>query len=261
MNEVTAVALVWLLFGGTHLGLSLPPFRNWLVGRLGNVRFAVFYAVIAASTLTLLGAASFVFGAAGPATPALADVPLVRWTAGVLAFAGAGLMVTGLLGYSRSPMAELARRARHSPADLRRPLAPPSAIERLFRHPFFVGLAVMMAAHLPLARTWTMVVFFGGFVVLSLVGMRLQDAKLSDRHGDVYRDYLDATMTAAAEAPDSVREETLTATNLVLIRLLAGGIVVLAMHPLLSYGSGLVFAVVVAIGGSVAVARAISTGR
>ena len=55
MEPVIVVAVLWLLFGGTHIGLAVAPLRGRLVARLGEIGFvALFYLVAAASFAALV---------------------------------------------------------------------------------------------------------------------------------------------------------------------------------------------------------------
>ena len=54
MEEGLVTALLWLLFGGTHVVLTLRPIRQRLVGGLGEVGFIVVYSLIAILTFAAL---------------------------------------------------------------------------------------------------------------------------------------------------------------------------------------------------------------
>lgn len=97
-----------------------------------------------------------------------------------VALLGAALAVAGLINYPRSPMAVLARWGGRA-ATGGKPPKPPTAIERIVRHPFFAGLAIFAAAHALMADTLAGMVYFAGFAVLALVGMPMQDRKLRRR--------------------------------------------------------------------------------
>jgi hypothetical protein len=74
-----AVAGLWLLFGGTHIGLATRPVRSRLVARFGEAGFtAIFYLVAALSFAWLISyyAAHRFDGAAGLD---LAALPAARW--------------------------------------------------------------------------------------------------------------------------------------------------------------------------------------
>src|SRR5256885_10329778 len=136
MSAPTVVLCAWLVFGGTHLVLGLPPLRDRLARKLGDQRFVALFSAIAALTLGLLGVAVAMFGGEGPAGPALGQSPPARTLLGALAFLGLTLAMAGLLNYLRSPMALF-----------RTKLRPPTGVERITRHAFFVGLTLFAIAH------------------------------------------------------------------------------------------------------------------
>jgi uncharacterized membrane protein len=242
MTPVLVVSFAWLLFGATHLLLAWPPLRDRLVRRLGERGHALLYTAVAASTLTLLAAAVARHAGEGPPGPALSDVPWARGLLAAVAFAGAALAAAGLANYFRSPIAIL-RRAAGRPVTLRAP----SAVERITRHPFFIGLALTMGAHALLARTLSSAVFFGGFVVLVLAGIPMQDSKLRARHGALYAGYLGATSAVPTLRGPIAWRDAVTPALVALA--------VTAVHPLWKIGGGAPFAVLVALGGLYAVAR------
>jgi uncharacterized membrane protein len=52
--EGLVTALLWLLFGGTHVGLTARPVRQRLVRRLGEAGFIFVYSLIAIATFAAL---------------------------------------------------------------------------------------------------------------------------------------------------------------------------------------------------------------
>ena len=47
MDEGWVTALLWLLFGGTHVGLAARPIRSRLVRGLGETGFIALYSIVA----------------------------------------------------------------------------------------------------------------------------------------------------------------------------------------------------------------------
>lgn len=189
MSPAIAVFGAWILFGASHLMLSAPRLRDPLADRFGQYRFLAIYTLITTVSLSLLIAAVARYGGDGLGGPNLATVTTARWTLGGIAALGALLATAGIVNYRRSPMAVLARRWRASNEAKAKPLPARGAIERVTRHPFFVGLAVLMSAHALLASTLAAAIFFGGFVVFVVIGVLMQDRKLLKRHGNVYGAY------------------------------------------------------------------------
>src|SRR5678815_4804566 len=54
MGPAMTVGLAWLLFGGTHVGLSTRAVRARLVARLGEAGFTAVYFLVATVTFTVL---------------------------------------------------------------------------------------------------------------------------------------------------------------------------------------------------------------
>jgi uncharacterized membrane protein len=253
MTPAGVVLGAWLLFGGTHLLLGSPPLRHLLVRRLGERVFTLVYTAIAALTLTLLAAAVARFGREGAPGPGLSAMPAAAWALGAVAFAGAALAAAGLINYFRSPIAFLRRmlgRPIDSPPIV---LRAPSAVERITRHPFFVGVALLMGAHALLASTLAGAVFFAGFVVLALAGIPLQDRKLRAQHGEVYAGYMATTSALPFAAPAASTAGPIGGPALVAPLLVAVGVA--ALHPLWRIGNGALLAILVAVFGLYAVAR------
>jgi uncharacterized membrane protein len=261
VSPAIAVLSVWLLFGGSHLLLSAPPLRSLLSKRLGQRPFVLFYTLIAAVSLSLLIVAVVRYGGDGVPGPNLADLPAARWTLGGIALIGAVLMIAGLLNYPRSPMSVLARRGRATNNEESKPLPTPGAVERITRHPFFVGLALLMGAHTLLASTLAGTVYFFGFVVLSLIGIPMQDRKLHLRHGDLYGDYLSNSSAMPFAAVRRSSEIVKGRVWPIFAASIAGATMLAVLHPLWRLGHGAPFAALVLIGGLYGVAKQLRHGR
>lgn len=182
MNAAWTVAMLWLLFGGTHLALSATPLRDGLVMRLGEQRFLLVYTLVAWATFAALVAYYATHQQAGAAGPALGGSPPWRYALAAATVLGVALAAAGLAGYLDSPMALLSSKNRL-----------PAGIYRITRHPFFVGAALLGATHALLASRLVGTVFFAGFTLLALIGARHQDLKLARRKGRAYEDYVAAT--------------------------------------------------------------------
>ena len=173
---------LWVLFGGTHVGLATRQVRTALIRRLGEYGFLTLYSLIATATF-----AALVVGFAdhrwdGSPGFGLAAVPAIRVLCMLTIAAGVMLLVAALAAYARLPMALFDQ-----------PIRAPRGIEQITRHPFFVGVAMLALAHVLLASHLTGTVFFAGLAALSLAGARHQDVKLLARRGPAYGQYLERT--------------------------------------------------------------------
>ena len=167
------VTLLWLLFFGTHVGLGMSGLRQ----RLGAERYVIMFVVVASGTFIALCAGYAVVqyqGAAGLAWQGRALPGIVALSFAVIASA------IGI--YPRSPMA----RADGSAPE-------PKGFARITRHGFMVGAILFASAHALMATRLTGTVFFGGFVVLALLGSLHQDRRLLRDRGTPYVQYLRTT--------------------------------------------------------------------
>jgi uncharacterized membrane protein len=185
MEPAIGVALFAALFIGTHVGLTTRAIRARLVGTLGEGGFVAFYSLVASVTFAaVVGyyAAHRFEGAAGPGVLAGGGAARVILLAAVVG--GIALAAAGLMAYPRLPMALFGQ-----------PIREPYGIERITRHPFFAGIAMVGIAHAFLAQHLAGAVLMIALAVLALVGARHQDARHLETRGRPYAEYLAATST------------------------------------------------------------------
>ncbi len=166
MTPASTVGLLWLAFGGTHVGLATRATRARLVARLGETGFTVVYSAIAVVCfVALVGTYAVVRddGAAGVAAGGWIRAVLM----GVVA-AGVTLAIAGVVPYPSSSYALFRSTSREEPRGL----------ERITRHPCFVGTALIGVGHALLATRLAGTVFFTGLAILSIAGAVHQDRKL-----------------------------------------------------------------------------------
>jgi len=182
MEPAFVVTLLWLVFGGLHIGLASGPTRTRLVAHLGEWGFAGLFSLAAAVSFTLLVTYYAAHRAEGAGGLALGEVGPLRWVLMASIVAGVILVTAGLLAYPRMPMARFGPRT-----------WTPRGIERVTRHPFFAGMALVAVPHALLATHLVGTIFAAGFALLAIAGARHQDAKLLTLRGRPYGDYLAAT--------------------------------------------------------------------
>jgi len=182
MEPVLGVALLWLLFGGTHIGLAAGRIRGPLVARLGEGGFKALFSFVAAASFVVLVRFYAAHRTAGIAGLAVGDVAVVRGVVMSVVVTGVALLTTGLAVYPRLPMALFGPSIRG-----------PRGVERITRHPFFAGTALVALAHVLLATRLVGAVFAGGLALIATAGARRQDAKLLRVRGRPYAEYLSAT--------------------------------------------------------------------
>jgi uncharacterized membrane protein len=182
MEQGLIAALFWILFAGTHVGLTMRPIRQPLTARLGETGFIFVYSVTAIVTFAALVHYVALHRFAERQTLLLVTIPPVRGALLGLSLIGFTLCITAVLLYPRLPMAIFRHRA-----------MPARGVQQITRHPFFSGIAIWAAAHSMLAQSNVTFAFFVGFVALAFVGGLHQDRRLAAELGEPYRAYLAAT--------------------------------------------------------------------
>jgi uncharacterized membrane protein len=185
MEPAINVAVFVLLFAGTHVGLATRRVRGFLVSRLGPMGFSFLFSAIAATTFAL-----FMNYYASVHFDGVAGLDLGRFA--VFRYAAIGAIVSGIVLLTASlwrfPASTMAL------VDPR-PLVP-RGMERITRHPFFVGVAMLAVAHILLATRLVGCVAFAGLALLTIAGAMHQDAKLRAELGAPYAEYLSRTSLA-----------------------------------------------------------------
>ena len=182
MEPAVVVLSLVGVFAATHIGLATNGIRGRLVGVLGERGFFGLYSLIASLTFWALIAYYAAHRFEGAAGLDAGGIALVRWLGMATVFAGVVIAVMGLAGYPRTPYALFGRA-----------VPPPWGVQRITRHPFFVGVALIGAAHVLLAPHLAGAVLMGGLAVVSIAGARHQDTKHLRRHGQAYAEYLGET--------------------------------------------------------------------
>lgn len=182
MQEALITALLWLLFGGTHVGLTLQPIRTRLLRSLGETGFVVVYSLLAIASFAALTHYVALHRFAEPQASLLVSIPPVRGALLMLSVLGFSLFVTAVLVYPRLPMATFRHR-----------VVPARGVQQITRHPFFSGIAIWAGAHMLLAPSSVSFVYFLGLFLLTFIGGMHQDRRLACELGEPYRAYLAAT--------------------------------------------------------------------
>ena len=231
------VAMLWMAFAGTHVGLATRRVRGALVVRLGENGFMNLFSLVATILYAALVAWYAMHRFAGAPGLALGRVPVLREALIAMIVAGVALAVAGLAAYPRLPSALYDQ-----------PIGAPRGIERITRHPFFAGVALVAIAHVLLATRLVGAVFAAGFAVLAIAGAWHQDRKLARRRGRTYADHLAATSAVPLAAVVGGRQR-LAWRDLPLAALATGivlAIVLRMVHDrMFAYGgAGVILAVV-----------------
>jgi uncharacterized membrane protein len=183
MEPSILVALCWLLFAATHIGLASRRVRPVLVARLGPTLFSNVFSLVAILTFGLLIHVLALNRDAGALGPDLGRFPAIRALGIVTITTGVVLTIATVQSV---------------PASLLPLLIPggpkePYGLERITRHPLFVGTAMLGVGHLLVASRMVGVVAFGGLAIYSIAGALHQETKLRRELGDRFTAYLNAT--------------------------------------------------------------------
>lgn len=163
MTEAAWIALLWIAFTATHLGLASVRVEPALTRRMGRTLFLVLYSAVAFVFFVPLVWIYFDHRHAGPwlwsvpVGPALRVVLYAVMTFGIVLVAGALVRPSPAAVVPGDPTAR--------------------GVYRITRHPLVLGLAIVFAAHLVPNGSVADVAFFGGFVVFALLGAWHQDAR------------------------------------------------------------------------------------
>jgi uncharacterized membrane protein len=180
MDPVLGIALLWLAFTATHIGLSSARVRPRAVAALGSVGFLGLYSAIALAIFVPLIRLYFTSKHAGAALWVLPRGPLLTG----IVYAGMGVAFVLLASSFLQP----------SPAGMAPASLTPHGVQRITRHPLVMAFVVFAAVHL-LPNGWAAdVAFFGGFAAFALAAAAHQDQrKIQDGVPAGYADFVAGT--------------------------------------------------------------------
>jgi uncharacterized membrane protein len=182
LEPAIVVALLLGFFAATHIGLAALPVRTALVRRFGRWGFEWLYAAVAAVSFAALVAYYAGHRNEGALGIAVGSFPALRALAIAAIAAGMGFVVASLFDYSASPMAVGRDTVRE-----------PRGLQRVTRHGFFFGIALLGAAHALLATRAVGAVLMAGLAAFAVAGAAHQDRKLAALRGEPYARYLRLT--------------------------------------------------------------------
>ncbi len=163
MEPAIGVALLWLAFTVTHVGLSSLRVRPRLVGALGEVGFLGLYSVVALVIFVPLMRLYFTSKHAGDMLWVLPRGPLLT----SVVYLGMAVALVLLASSFLQP----------SPAGMAPAQLTPRGVQRITRHPLVMAFVVFGLVHLLPNGSTADVVFFGGFVAFALIGAAHQDQR------------------------------------------------------------------------------------
>ncbi|MBM4334356.1 MAG: hypothetical protein FJ108_00395 [Deltaproteobacteria bacterium] len=179
MDPTLAIALLWLAFTATHVGLSSLSLRPRLVAALGQVGFLGLYSVVALAIFVPLIRLYFQNVHAGAQLWTLPRGPLLSWTV----YLGMGLAFVLLVSSLMRP----------SPGGVVPGETTPHGVYRITRHPMVMAFVVYALFHLLPNGSSADLAFFGGFAVFALIGAAHQDQRKLVVGPPGYRDFYERT--------------------------------------------------------------------
>lgn len=176
MDPMAQLLVATLAFVVTHF-VSSTSLRGAVAGAIGETAWTGVYSLVAFATI---GWMAWAYGQAPfrPLWPGLRLVPLLVMPVALVLLAG------GLLG--RNPTAVRQERALKASE-------PARGMIRVTRHPVMWAIALWAAAHLLARGDVASIVFFGGLLVVALLGTVLIDARKRAAFGSDWRRFAAVT--------------------------------------------------------------------
>lgn len=176
MLSLGAIAGLWFAFVLSHMVLSSRALRPRLVALLGERLFQGVYSLIAFAIFVPLVMLYMGSQHTGPELWSVPRHPVVLWVVYAVITVAFILVVAGVM--TPSPSAVLGGPPRSA-----------TGIQRITRHPVFMGIGLWSLMHLIMNGFASDVIFFGGFLVLALAGSRHQDLRKLDSPEGAYASF------------------------------------------------------------------------
>ncbi len=173
MDPTLSIALLWIGFTATHLGLASLRVEPVLRGRLGDTGFLAFYSAVALAFFVPLVWVYFDHRHAGA----------WLWQLSV----GSGLRAVLYLAMGLAVLVVVAGASNPSPASIAPGSSEVRGVYRITRHPVVIGTGMLMALHLVANGSSADLAFFGGFVLFAVLGAWHQDGRKLATAGDGFR--------------------------------------------------------------------------
>jgi uncharacterized membrane protein len=167
MIFLLAAAMLWV---GVHVGIAGTEMRGRLASKLGEAGFRIAYSLVSVVSITLLVMA----WQAAPHVPLWGIPDWFRWVIALLMLPVILLFVASVATPNPTAVAG------------RLDAAGPTGIQRITRHPMLWSFAGWAALHLLAKGNLAGVLFFGAFLLTSLVGMPSIDRKLAAREPEMW---------------------------------------------------------------------------
>lgn len=181
---MTNVVLAVAFFVGIHVFISGTSLRSAIVARLGENGFRGLFSLLSLAGIWWMASAY----AGSPELPLWQPALAARLLAPVLVLLAFLFVVIGLGTPSPTVVGGESLLAGDRDSV--------HGIVRITRHPFLWGVALWAAAHLLVNGDAASLVFFGGFLLLALIGPLLIDRKRKAALGEAWNRFAQATSNA-----------------------------------------------------------------
>jgi len=220
MDATGWIAFWAAMFVITHLATTGASIRPRLVNALGAGPYLGVYSLVAFGTFIPLTIEFFRNKHSGPMLWYLRDIAPIRWTAIVLAALAIVMLVASFITPSPASMA---------------PNAPkePRGVLKITRHPLFVSIVLFAIAHLLMNGWLGDVLYFGTYIVVSVVGAFHQDQRKLAQLGEPYQRFSEKTSIIPGTALIAGRQR-FTMPDIPIAALTVGAMLVIALlfaHP------------------------------
>jgi uncharacterized membrane protein len=191
MAAVVAILVLWLAFAFTHVGLASAKLRPRLISALGERGYQGVYSLVSLATFVPLVWVYARSRNAGPTLWTLEPGPILGGVLGLGMALATVLMVAGLMA--------------PSPASLAGGAPEPRGVQRITRHPLFMGLGLFGLLHLITSGSASGVIFFAGFPVFALIGCWHQDQRKLAGADEELRNFYARTALLPFTGPETLQ--------------------------------------------------------
>ncbi len=174
------VLLGWILFAGTHIGMSAEPIRGNLISKLGDKGFQGVYSLVALATFAfLIVSYSMARGESALFLQVGMESAWMDHLCSFIMLLAFILLFSGFINGTPMGMAPAKREA--------------FGITRITRHPMNMSFAFFGLAHLLTNRLSADWIFYLGFILYGYLGSAHQDKKRVKQMGGELVTFVDST--------------------------------------------------------------------
>ena len=184
----TLELILWsILFVGIHFGVSSTALRPRIIGMLGEKPYLALYSILVTVFLVMM----IIAFREAPKTAIWGSLPVLRQLPLLVMPLSLILLVGGMMAPNPSSVGQ-GRKLKSG--------YQPTGIQRISRHPTLVGFSIWGASHILAKGDLPSLIFFGAFLVLSLLGPGAIDRKRQAELGEAWEKYAAVTSVIPFQA-------------------------------------------------------------